>query len=151
MTKRGIPYDLIRGDAKLAESREERPRTIDFLPYVFPPENFVPFDVVNSQSIALATTVTIPIFGPINSYAVIRWFGNECSVAADIANLNWTIFVGGTGYQPYVAMLYSRGTIDNPDPIIIRVAPNRIVTVGVQNTDGVNAHTALTRVKGWFY
>jgi len=151
MTERGVPYDLVKGDARLMESAPERPRTIDFLPYVFPPENFVPFDVVDSQSIAAATTVTIPIFGPVNSNAVIRWFGNECSVAVDIANLNWTILIGGIGYQPYVAMLYTRGFVDNPDPIIIRVAPNRIVTVNVQNTDGANAHTALTRVKGWLY
>jgi hypothetical protein len=133
------------------ESRPERPRTIDFLPYVFPPDNFVAFDVVNSQSIAAATIVIIPIFGPVNSSAVVRWFANECAVAADIANLNWTILVGGIPYQPYVAMLYSRGTVDNPDPIIIRVAPNRIVTVAVQNTDAALPHTALTRVKGWFY
>ena len=151
MSKRGIPYDLIRGDAQLQSSQPEAPRTIDFLPYVFPPENFVPFDVVNSQSVAALTTVNITIFAPTNSYAVVRWFGNECSVAADIANLNWTILVGGTGYQPYVAMLYSRGTIDNPDPIIIRVAPNRAVVVQVTNTHAANAYVALTRVKGWFY
>lgn len=151
MAGKPIPYDLIHADTPLSGTATERPRTIDFLPYVFPPDNFVPFDVVDAQSIALGTTVVIPIFGPVNANAVIRWFGNECAVSADIANLNWTILIGGIGYQPYVAMLYTRGFIDNPDPIIIRVAPNRIVTVSVQNTDGVNAHTALTRVKGWFY
>jgi hypothetical protein len=151
MTNRGVPYDLIKGDARLLESQPEAPRTIDFLPYVFPPDNFEPFDVVNSQSIAAATTVVIPIFGPVNAHGVIRWFANECAVAADIANLNWTILVGGIGYQPYVAMLYTRGFVDNPDPIIIRVAPNRIVTVNVSNTDGALPHTAITRVKGWVY
>jgi hypothetical protein len=146
-----IPSDLIHGDARLVESRPVAPRVIDFLPYVFPPDTFVPFDVVNAQSIVAATTVIVPIFGPVNMYAVIRWFGNECAVPADIANLNWTILVGGIPYQPYVAMLYTRGFVDNPDPIIIRVQPNQIVTVAVANTDGANAHTAITRLKGWFY
>ena len=146
-----IPSDLIHGDARLAEIRPEAPRVIDFLPYVFPPENFVPFDVVDSQAIAAATVVAIPIFGPVNSYAVIRWFGNECTVAADILNLNWTILIGGIPYQPYVGMLLTRGFVDNPDPIIIRVTPNQVVTVLVANTDVANPHTANTRVKGWFY
>jgi hypothetical protein len=151
MSKRGIPYDLIKGDARLVESKPEAPRTIDFLPYVFPPDQFVPFDVVNSQAILAATTVTIPIFGPVNSNAVIRWFANEGALAADVPFLLWTIIVAGVPAQPYVNMLLSRGSIDNPDPIIIRVAPNRIVTVNVQNTDAGAPHTARTRVKGWTY
>ena len=146
-----IPYDLIHGDTKLAGAAPELPRLITFLPYVFPPDNFVPFDVVNSQSIALSTTVTIPIFGPVNSNAVIRWFGNEGALAGDYAFLLWSILIGGVPYQPYVNMALSRGTVDNPDPIIIRVAPNQICTVRVENTDGAGPHTANTRIKGWLY
>jgi hypothetical protein len=150
MSRRGVPYDLIKGDARLVESQPELPRVIDFLPYVFPPDRFVPFDVVNSQAILAATTVVIPIFGPVNSYGVIRWFANEALTVAEYAFLMWTIIVGGVPWQPYVNMLRSRGTVDNPDPIIIRVQPNQIVTVTVQNTD-IAAHTANTRVKGWLY
>jgi hypothetical protein len=149
---RGIPSDLIHGKAELFAKLAEAPKTIDFLPYVFPPNNFVPFDVVNSQTIAIGpTTVVIPIFGPVNSNAVIRWFANEAASAAEYAFLTWTILVGGIPYPPYVAMLLSRGTIDNPDPIIIRIAPNRIVTVTVTNSDAGAAHLANTRVKGWIY
>jgi hypothetical protein len=160
MVQKGIPQDLIHGDAQLRNSPSdgvirsdsyEPPRTIDFLPYVFPPNNFVPFDIVNSQNILAGATVVIPIFGPINSNAVVRWFGNEAATAVEYAFLQWTILVGGTPYQPYQGMLYSRGAIDNPDPIIIRVAPNRIVTVSVTNTDGGAAHVATTRLKGWLY
>lgn len=148
---RGIPHDMIRSDTPLFGAKQEAPRTIDFLPYVFPPENFVPFDVVDTQSVGAGLTVVIPIFGPVNSNAVIRWFGNEAASPAGYTNLRWTILVGGIAYTPYNAMALSRGTVDNPDPIIIRVAPNRNVTVTVQNLDGANAYTANTRVKGWLY
>jgi hypothetical protein len=151
MTKRGVPYDLIKGEAKLRETQQEPPRTIDFLPYVFPPENMVAFDVVDSQTVNAGVTAVIPIFGPVNSNAVIRWFGNEVTNVAGYPDIAWTIFVGGIGYQPYVAMLYSRGSVDNPDPIIIRVAPNRIVTVNVVNSSGVSNWVVRTRLKGWFY
>lgn len=146
-----IPYDLIKGEANIAKVTEEAPRVIDFLPHVFPPDNMVPFDVVNSQTVNLGTTVVIPIFGPVNQAAVLRWFANECTNAAGYDDLRWTILVGGIGYQPYVNMLYSRGSIDNPDPIIVKVAFNRIVTVTVQNTSGVANWVARTRLKGWFY
>jgi len=146
-----IPHDLIRGDARLQEHRPEIPRTIDFLPYVFPPENFVPFDVAWTGTIALSTTTSFLIFGPVNAHGVVRWFANEGAAAADITYLRWTILVGGVPYQPYVTMALSRGTVDNPDPIIIRVAPNRIVTVEIQNTDGAAGHVHATRVKGWLY
>jgi hypothetical protein len=151
MVRRGVPDDLIHGDAKLVESRPERPRTIDFLPYVFPPDNFVPFDVVWTASLALSTSATQLIYGPIQAYGVIRWFGNEGGAAADYTFLRWTINIGGVPYQPYVAMILSRGTVDNPDPIIIRVQPNQVVSVTVQNTDGAGAHVHQTRVKGWLY
>jgi hypothetical protein len=148
---KGIPYDMIHGEAGMKKIEYIPPRTIDFLPYVFPPDNFVAFDVVDSQAVAAATTVVIPIFGPINAYAVVRWFANEALTAAEYAFLQWSIIVGGVPSQPYVNMLRSRGTVDNPDPIIIRVAPNMIVTVTVQNTDGALPHTANTRIKGWLY
>ena len=153
MSGKPIPYDLIHSGAALLESAKgEPPRTVDFLPYVFPPDNFVPFDVVDSQTIAIGpTTVIIPIFGPVNASAVIRWFANEAASTAEYAFLRWTILVGGIPYQPYAAMALSRGTVDNPDPIIIRVAPNRIVTVSVTNSDAGAAHLANTRVKGWIY
>jgi hypothetical protein len=149
--RRGIPSDLIHGTAELLPGQAKPPQTIDFLPYVFPPGNFVPFDVVNSQAVLAATTVVIPIFGPVNSNAVVRWFANEAATVAEYAFLQWTIIVGGIPVQPYVNMLFSRGTVDNPDPIIIRVAPFQIVTVTVQNTDAALPHTANTRLKGWSY
>jgi hypothetical protein len=148
---KGIPHDMIHGSAELTKSTPVPPRVIDFLPYVFPPDRFVPFDVVNSQAILAATTVTIPIFGPVNAYGVIRWFANEGALPADVPFLLWTIIVGGVPSQPYINMLLSRGSIDNPDPIIIRVQPNQVVTVNVQNTDAGAPHTARTRVKGWLY
>jgi len=147
---RGIPHDMIRSDTPLYGAQQEAPRTIDFLPYVFPPENFVPFDVVDLQTVGAASTVTVTIFNATNAYAVIRWFANETTTATDISNIRWTILVGGTAYQPYNAMVLSRGTVDNPDPIIIRVRPNVAVTVNIQNVGGVGIETR-TRVKGWFY
>lgn len=147
-----IPYDMIHGETPLQQRTEEPPRTIDFLPYVFPPDNFVPFDVVDQQTIAIGpTTVTIAVFGPVNAYGVVRWFGNEAASVAEYAFLRWTILVGGVPYNPYQNMALSRGTIDNPDPIIIRVAPNRVVTVDVVNSDAGAAHQASTRIKGWIY
>jgi len=151
MPPRGIPQDLIHGDAQLLANAPERPRTIDFLPYVFPPDNFVPFDVVWTASLALSTSATQLIYGPVNAYGVVRWFGNEGAAAADMAFLRWTILIGGVPYQPYVTMALSRGTVDNPDPIIIRVQPNQVVSVIVTNTDGAGAHVHQTRVKGWLY
>jgi hypothetical protein len=148
---KGIPSDLIHGSAELVKNKPVPPRMIDFLPYVFPPDNFVPFDVVDSQTVNAGITAIIPIFGPVNSKAVVRWFGNEVTNAAGYPDIAWTIFVGGIVYQPYVAMLYSRGAVDNPDPIIIRVEPNRIVLVSVTNSSGVSNWVVRTRVKGWFY
>jgi hypothetical protein len=146
------PYDLFKGETQLrAEAGREAPRLIEFLPYVFPPDNFVPFDVVDVQAFVAGSTTVIPIFGNVNSNAVVRWFANEGANIAAVAALRWTILVSGVPYQPYVNMALSRGSIDNPDPIIIRIAPNRIVAVQVVNTDGVNAQTGSTRVKGWFY
>lgn len=148
---KGIPSDLIHGSAELVKNKPVPPRVVDFLPYVFPPDRFVAFDVVNSQAVAAATVVTIPIFGPVNAYGVIRWFANEALTVAEYAFLQWTIIVGGVPSQPYVNMLRSRGTVDNPDPIIIRIQPNQIVTVNVANTDAALPHTANTRIKGWLY
>lgn len=145
------PYDLFHGDAQLKAAKVVPPRIVNFLPYVFPPETAVPFDVVNSQTVNAGVTAIIPIFGPVNMSAVLRWFGNECTVAAGYADLFWTILVAGTGFQPYVAMQLSRGSIDNPDPILVRVEANRVVTVTVQNTSGVSNWVARTRLKGWFY
>jgi len=147
-----IPYDLIHGKTELREvGGAKPPRTIDFLPHVFPPDNFVPFDVVDSQSVPAVSTVTIPIFGPVNANAVVRWFANECTLAAGYLVLTWTILVSGVPSQPYINMLRSRGTVDNPDPIILRVAPNRVVTVTVTNADPALAYVANTRLKGWIY
>jgi hypothetical protein len=149
--RKGIPSDLIHGSTELLAGQQRAPQTIDFLPYVFPPNSFVPFDVVWTASLPLSTSATQVIFGPVNAYGVIRWFGNEGGIAADYTFLRWTILIGGIPWQPYINMILSRGTVDNPDPIIIRVQPNQIVTVLVANTDAAAAHVHQTRVKGWLY
>jgi hypothetical protein len=144
------PYDLIHGGTPLA-GQPAPPREVTFLPYVFPPPQAVPFDVVDVQTVNNGTTVIVPVIaGASAAYAVLRWFGNETAIAASILDINWTITIGGVGYQPYVAMLLSRGSVDNPDPILVRVMPNRAVDIAITNT-GAAPLQVRTRLKGWFY
>lgn len=141
---RARPYPL-EGGAVLP------PTVVTFQPWVFPPEWSVPFDVVNVQTVNFGTTVLIPIIDTQNANAVIRWFGNETTIAAGINDIRWTILISGVGYQPYVNMQLTRGFIDTPDPIIIRVPSNRLVQVQVQNVSGAANWEVRTRVKGWLY
>jgi hypothetical protein len=127
------------------------PRVIDFLPWVFPPVNFIPFDVVDVQTVNAGITAVVNIIDSQAQNAVIRWFGNETTLAGGLADILWTILISGVGYQPYVNMQLTRGFIDNPDPIIIRIPQNRLVQVAIQNTSGVNNWEVRTRVKGWLY
>jgi hypothetical protein len=144
------PYDLIHGGTPLA-GVPEPPREVTFLPYVFPPPQAVPFDVVDVQTVNNGTTVVVPVIaGASAAYAVLRWFGNETAIAASILDINWTILIGGVGYQPYVTMLLSRGSIDNPDPILVRVMPNRAVDIAITNT-GAAPLQVRTRLKGWYF
>jgi hypothetical protein len=127
------------------------PQVIDFLPWVFPPSGFVPFDVVDVQTVNFGTTVLIPILDSQSFNAVIRWFGNETTIATAIPDIRWTILISGVGYQPYVNMQLTRGFVDNPDPIIIKVPQNRLIEVAVQNISGASNWEVRTRVKGWLY
>jgi len=145
-----IPYDLVPGRAGFREEVPTRPQIIEFRPDVFPPPNAVPFDVVSNDPVPPYGAVTIVVAEPTPAQAVIRWIGNETDSAPEYAYLSWTVLVGGVPQYPYVNMYYSRGTINNPDPVIIRIAPNRKIEVQIQNNDSA-VHIARTRIKGWLY
>lgn len=149
----GIPHDLVHRPVPLSPMHQpggEPPRTVTFEPWVFPPVNAQFFDVVNSTSVAGGTTSAIPIASTEAKEGVIRYLGNETPSSADYAFLTWTLLFNGSGVYPWVNMTQSRGLLANPDPVLIFVPRQTVVTVNVSNSAGV-AINALTRIKGWLY
>lgn len=150
-----VPHDLVHRPVKLesipVRKGEEIPKLIDFLPHAFPPTESIPIDVVDVQTVAAATTVTIAIVNTLSNRAVLRFFGNESTAAPGYADLRWTIVVNGKPYWPYVAMRESRGLISNPDPIVIVLPKSTVVQVQVQNLAAAANWEAKTRLKGWLW
>lgn len=150
LTLRPIPHDLIPRETPLGVYQGKTVQTIDFLAHAFPPLGSVPFDVVDVQNILPGATGTFTVINTGTNKAVIRWFGNEAVVAADYAGLLWTLFLNGIPWQPYVNMRESRGIISDPDPILIPIPLNTVVTISIINNN-VGASDVKTRVKGWLY
>ena len=146
------PFDAIKRPFELLPVGGGPPVTVNFEPWVFPPvDRFIPFDVVDVRTVNFGVTVDVDVLNTQAANAVIRWFGNETTVALGINDIRWSILISGVGYQPYVNMQLTRGFIDNPDPIIIRIPQNRLVQVRIVNSSGASNWEVRTRIKGWLY
>lgn len=146
-----VPSDLIPGQSVLIpRGGPEAPRVVDFLPWAFPPEYAVHFDVVDVQTVGAGASATINIVNTGVNRAIIRWFGNESTLSTGYADLRWTILLNGVAKEPYNLMRESRGLISDPDPVLIQLGQGILVQVRVDNV-GVAGLEAKTRVKGWVF
>lgn len=146
-----VPHDMVPGVPVLVQpGGAEPPRTVDFLPYAFPPAYSVPIDVVDVQTVVAGASATIPIINTGASQAVLRWFGNESTLAAGYTDLRWTILRNGIAIEPYNVMRESRGLISDPDPILVVIQKGMLIEVRVDNLGAGNLE-AKTRLKGWIF
>lgn len=146
-----VPSDLVPGMPILAQvGGPEPPRLVDFLPYAFPPAYAVPIDVVDVQTVGAGVSVFIPIINTGANKAVLRWFGNESTLATGYVDLRWTILRNGIAIEPYNTMRESRGLISDPDPILVVISQGMVIQVRVDNL-GAGGLEAKTRLKGWIF